>query len=157
MAPMPRSRLGSRKPRATLDRNDDEERSMWPDRRLLDLFGIECPILLAPMAGAMDYELTVAVAEAGGLGSLPCAMLDPDRVRDQMQKIGARTQKRINLGFFCHTPPVPNNVRESRWRERLAPYYRELGVDPAAPIPSSIRMPFDAALCAVVEETQPGV
>jgi nitronate monooxygenase len=130
---------------------------MWPDRRVLDLFGIELPILLAPMAGAMDFELTVAVAEAGGLGSLPCAMLDPDRVRDQMQNIRARTRKRINLGFFCHTPPVPNNARESRWRERLAPYYRELGVDPAAPIPSSMRMPFDAAFCAVVEETQPGV
>ena len=27
---------------------------------------------------------------------------------------------------------MPNNARESRWRERLAPYYGELGVDPAA-------------------------
>jgi nitronate monooxygenase len=130
---------------------------MWPDRRLLDLFGIDLPIVLAPMAGAMDFELTVAVAESGGLGSLPCAMLTPEQVRDQMRKIRARTDKRINLGFFCHRPPELNNARESRWRERLAPYYRELDVDPTAPVPTSMRMPFDADFCAVVEETKPGV
>jgi nitronate monooxygenase len=130
---------------------------MWPDRRLLDLFGIDLPILLAPMAGAMDFELTVAIAQAGGLGSLPCGMLSPDQVRDQMGQVRARTDSRINLGFFCHQQPELNNARESGWRERLAPYYRELGVDPALPVPSSMRRPFDEDFCAVVEETRPGV
>jgi nitronate monooxygenase len=130
---------------------------MWPDRRVLDLFEIEHPILLAPMAGAMDFELAATVAQAGALASLPCAMLNPDQVRDQIAKFRARSRAKINLGFFCHTPPELNNAREMRWRERLAPYYRELGVDPATPVPSSMRMPFDAAFCAVVEETKPGV
>ncbi len=57
---------------------------MWPDRRLLDLFGINHPIVLAPMAGAMDAELAIAVADAGGLGSLPVAMLDEPRMRTQI-------------------------------------------------------------------------
>jgi nitronate monooxygenase len=48
---------------------------MWPNARLTKLFGIEHPIVLAPMAGAMDFELVAAVSAAGGLGSLPCAML----------------------------------------------------------------------------------
>jgi nitronate monooxygenase len=130
---------------------------MWPNRRLLDLLNIELPIVQAPMAGAMDFELVVAVAEAGGLGSLPCAMLSAEQVREQMGQIRARTQRPVNLGFFCHTPPVPNNARAARWRERLDPYYRELAIDPAVPVPSSMRMPFDAALCAVVEDTRPGV
>jgi nitronate monooxygenase len=52
---------------------------------------------------------------------------------------------------------VPNNTREARWRDRLAPYYRELAVDPAAPIPSSNRTAFDAVMCDVVEETKPDV
>jgi nitronate monooxygenase len=52
---------------------------MWPDRRLLDLFKIEHPIVLAPMAGAINFELAAAVAEAGGLASLPFAMLNADR------------------------------------------------------------------------------
>ena len=47
---------------------------MWADRRLLDLLRIEHPIALAPMAGAMDAELAIAVALAGGLGSLPVAV-----------------------------------------------------------------------------------
>ena len=65
--------------------------------------------------------------------------------------------KPINVNFFCHTPPVPNNAREHAWRERLKPYYVELAIDPAAPIPSSNRAPFDAAFCAVVEELKPEV
>ena len=86
---------------------------MWPDRRLLELFGIEVPIVQAPMAGAMDWELAAAAAQAGALGSLPCAMLDADQVREQTGKIRARTTKPINLGFFCHAPPVLNNAARS--------------------------------------------
>src|SRR6266508_252481 len=128
---------------------------MWPDRRLIELLDIELPIVQAPMAGAMDWELAAAAAEAGALGSLPCAMLNADQVREQMQKIRARTDKPINLGFFCHTPPVLNNEREARWRERLEPYYRELGIDPAAPGPSSKPAGLDAAFCGVGEEVKP--
>jgi nitronate monooxygenase len=130
---------------------------MWPDRRFLDLVGIELPIIGAPMAGAMDAELVVAVSEAGGLGSLPSAMLGPQQLRDQVEKIRARTPKPINLNFFCHTPPTPNNAREAGWRDRLKPYYEELGLDPAAPVPASNRAPFDAALCDVVMEVRPKV
>jgi nitronate monooxygenase len=44
-----------------------------------------------------------------------------------------------------------------RWRERLAPYYRELAIDPAAPVPSSNRAAFDASFCELVEELRPQV
>src|SRR5262245_10760720 len=130
---------------------------MWPDTRLLELFDIELPIVQAPVAGAMDWELAAAAAEAGALGSLPCAMLNADQIPDQMAKIRARTNKPINLNFFCHTPPVLNNAREASGRERPAPYSRELGIDPAAPVPSSNRTAFDARMCDVVEETEPEV
>jgi nitronate monooxygenase len=130
---------------------------MWPDLRLLELFGIEVPIVQAPMAGAMDWELAAAAAQAGALGSLPCAMLDADQVREQLGKIRAHTTKPINLGFFCHAQPVLNNQREARWRERLAPYYRELQIDPAAPVPPSNRGAFDGTFCEVVEELKPEV
>ncbi len=130
---------------------------MWPDRRLIDLLKIELPIIQAPIAGAMDYDLTVAAAEAGALGTLPCAMLNADQTRDQMANIRARTNKPVGLAFFCHKPPALNNAREVRWRERLAPYYREFAIDPAAPVPSSNRTAFDDAMCEVVEETRPEV
>jgi nitronate monooxygenase len=130
---------------------------MWPNRRLIEVFKIEVPIVQAPMAGAMDWELAAAAAQAGALGSLPCAMLNADQLREQMSQIRMRTTNPINLNFFCHTPPALNNQREARWRERLAPYYRELEIDPAAPVPSSNRSAFDAAFCAVVEDVKPEV
>ncbi len=128
---------------------------MWPSRRLLDLLRIEHPIIQAPMAGAMDGDLVAAVSEAGGLGCLPCAMLNAEKLREEVGKIRARTTKPIGLNFFCHTAPVPNNAREADWRERLTPYYRELGIDPAAPVPFSNRAPFDETLLATVLETRP--
>ncbi len=130
---------------------------MWPDRRLLDQFRIEHPIVLAPMAGAMDWELAAEVAAAGALGSLPCAMLTPATLRQQFARFRERTAKPIALGFFCHTPPVPNNARESAWRDKLKPYYEELAIDPSQPVPSSNRAPFDDEFCSVVEELKPQV
>jgi nitronate monooxygenase len=128
---------------------------MWPDRRLLDLLKIEHPIVQAPMAGVMDFELVAAVSEAGGLGSLPCPMLGTETAREEAQKIRERTAKPFAMNFFCHTPPALNNAREAAWRERLAPYYKEFAVDPAAPVPSSNRLPFDADFRDVVLETRP--
>lgn len=130
---------------------------MWPDRRLTDLFGIEHPILLAPMAGNVYAELAVAVAEAGGLGALPTATFSPQDQRTQLQLIRQQTAKPINVNFFCHQPPVPDEARETSWRARLKPYYDEFGVDPAAPIPVSNRAPFDEAGCQLVEEFKPEV
>ena len=130
---------------------------MWHDRRLIELFGIEHPLVQAPMAGAMDGALAAEVSAAGGLGSLPCAMLNAEKIREEVEKIHRRTQRPFNLNFFCHTPPTLNNAREAAWRDRLAPYYREYGLDPAAPVPASLRMPFDAALCALLEELRPRV
>jgi nitronate monooxygenase len=130
---------------------------MWPDRRLLDLLKIEHPVVQAPMAGAMDWELAAAVSEAGGLGSLPCAMLKPEQVLEQVEKIRGRTEKPININFFCHKPPRADNAREAAWRDRLAPYYRELGLDPGAGANAPSRAPFNAAMCEVLAELKPRV
>lgn len=129
----------------------------WPDTRIQALFGIELPIIQAPMAGPTQHEMVIAVSEAGGLGSLPCALLSPEQQRRELGLIRAATAKPINLNFFCHRTPAPDAARESAWRERLRPYYMELGLDPDAPIPSSGRNPFDAAACALVEEFRPEV
>jgi nitronate monooxygenase len=44
---------------------------------LEELFGVELPIIQAPMAGVQGSALAIAVSNAGGLGSLPCALLSP--------------------------------------------------------------------------------
>ena len=128
---------------------------MWPDRRILDLFRIEHPILLGPMASAVDDKLAIAVAQGGGLGAIPCAMITAEHLREQLAKYRAAVKAPVNVNFFCHTPPQLNNAREVRWRERLKPYYEELAIDPAAPVPTSNRAPFDDAFCAVIEDLKP--
>jgi len=130
---------------------------MWPDRRLQDLFKTEFPIVLAPMAGAIDADLVIAVAEGGGLGSLPCAMLTVEKAREQINIIRQRVSAPINMNFACHKMIDPDPVREAKWRERLAPYYEELGLDPAAPIDAANRAPFDEAMCELVEELKPDI
>ncbi|MBL8644680.1 MAG: nitronate monooxygenase [Rhodospirillaceae bacterium] len=129
----------------------------WPDRRILDMFGIDLPILQAPMAGASTPEMCIAVSEAGGLGSLPCAMMNTGQVRTALMAITAATRKPYNVNFFCHTPPVPNAEREEAWKKRLTPYYVEHGLHPIGPTPASTRAPFDDATCALVEEFKPAV
>jgi nitronate monooxygenase len=130
---------------------------MWPDRRITELFKIECPILLAPMAGAIDAEIAIAVAQGGGLPSVPCALMSPEKAREQVKIIRQRVSAPINLNFFCHKAVQADAAREAIWRQRLAPFYRELGLDPTAPINAANRAPFDAAFCDLVEELKPEI
>jgi nitronate monooxygenase len=130
---------------------------MWPDRRIIDLFKSEFPILLAPMAGVMDHELAIAVAQGGGLASLPCAMIPSEKAREQVGILRQRVAAPVNLNFFCHTPVDADPAREAGWKRRLASYYAEHGLDPTAPINAANRAPFDEAMCALVEELKPEV
>jgi nitronate monooxygenase len=130
---------------------------MFTDRRALDLFGIELPIVQAPMAGSSGTELAIAVAEAGGLGSLPCAMLTPDQLKAQWEIVRQRTSRPINVNFFCHRPPVRNADRESHWGERLRPYYQEAGLDLDAVSSGAGRAPFDEGFCRTLEDIRPEV
>lgn len=130
---------------------------MWPDRRFLDLVGIEHPIVQAPMAGSNKSALAIAVSQAGGLGSLPCGMLSLDQARRELQTIQQSVDGPFNANFLCHESPVPDPARDAAWRARLAPYYAELGLDPEAAAGGASRTPFDDARCALVEEIKPRV
>jgi nitronate monooxygenase len=121
------------------------------------LFGIGLPIVQAPMAGVQGSALTIAVSNAGGLGSLPCAMLSADAMRAELAAIARGTTRPYNVNFFCHTPPRSDPSREDAWRSRLRPYYEELGVEilrgPAAPG----RAPFSHETADVLNEFKPPV
>src|ERR1700691_2535190 len=148
---MPRQRCPRRFP------SPASEQTMWPDRRLLDLFKIEFPIVQAPMAGAMDADLVIAAAGGRALGSLPCAMLWPEKRREQTQITRQRPSVPVNVTFSCHKIAPVDPLSEAAWKERLAPYHEELGLDPAAPINATNRAPFDGAMCEVVEELKPEI
>ncbi len=130
---------------------------MWPTNKLTDLIGCELPILQAPMAGANGSQMAIAVCEAGGVGALPCAMLESNEIRSEIAAIRADTDKPLNLNFFCHATPTPDQTREARWLRKLTPYYTELGVNDSEPTTVVKRAPFDDAMCALVEETRPEI
>ena len=124
---------------------------------LQELLGIELPLIQAPMAGVQGSALAIAVSNAGGLGSLPCAMLAPEAQRAELETIRAQTVRPYNVNFFCHRPPEPDAAREAAWRAALATYYAEYGID-AATIPTGPgRRPFDASAAELLAEFKPPV
>ena len=123
---------------------------------ITSLFGIELPIIQAPMAGAQGSALAIAVSNAGGLGSLGCAVLPPEAIRQELAAIAAATRKPYNVNFFCHAH-VTSDPREDAWRRRLAPYYTELGLDPNAVAPGPQRLPFNDEVANLIEEFTPPI
>jgi nitronate monooxygenase len=121
------------------------------------LLGTELPIIQAPMAGVQVSALAIAVSNAGGLGSLPCAMLGPEAVKKEVAAIKAATSKPYNVNFFCHTPPVPSAEREAAWRAALSRYYREYGIDASTIPPGLGRAPFTPEALEMLEQFKPAV
>jgi nitronate monooxygenase len=121
------------------------------------LLGVELPIIQAPMAGVQGSALALAVSGAGGLGSLPCAMLGPDALRSELTAIRSQTARPVNVNFFCHAPPAPGAERESAWRTLLAPYYKDLGLDASAAREGGGRAPFSPDAADVLAEFRPAV
>jgi nitronate monooxygenase len=124
---------------------------------LQELCGIRLPVIQAPMAGSQGSALAIAVSNAGGLGSLPCAILAPEGMRAELQAIRAATDRPFNVNFFCHTPLTADAKREAAWRELLAPYFREYGVDPTEGSAGVARAPFSAEAADVLEQFRPKV
>ena len=121
------------------------------------LLNIDLPIIQAPMAGVQASALAVAVSNAGGLGSLPAAMLTLDSLRSELQAISAQTTRPYNINFFCHTPPVPDAQRDTTWHAALSPYYDAFGLDMGAIAAGPGRAPFSAEVADVVEPFRPPV
>jgi nitronate monooxygenase len=118
----------------------------------------ELPILQAPMAGVQGHALAVAVCNAGGLGALPCAMLTPETMAQELRLIREQAPSRpFNVNFFCHTPPSPDARREAAWREALAPYYTEFGLDVSNVPAGAGRAPFTAQSADALEPFKPAV
>ena len=115
------------------------------------------PLLQAPMAGAQGSALALAVCAAGGVGSLPAAMLSPETLKAELQVMREQARGPWNVNFFCHTPPEPDDAAEARWREALRPFFNEADIDPAAVPAGAGRVPFSHAVADVVEPFAPPV
>ena len=124
---------------------------------LQQLFGVELPIVQAPMAGVQGHVLAAAVSNAGALGSLPCAMFTMAVMRYELSALRAATTRPFNVNFFCHPPPTPNAQRQAAWRLALEPYYREFGLDPQPPVNAASRAPFSQEAAELLAQFRPAV
>lgn len=129
----------------------------WPDRRVIDLLNIEIPIIQAPMAGSDSIALARSVASTGALGSIACALLSPDGIRESVRQLRKDSARPINLNFFCHPMQTPDAAAIERWKSILSPHYERLGLDIEVVPATQLRMPFDAETCDVVEEVRPEI
>jgi len=105
----------------------------WPDDRIQRPFDIKLPIIQAPLAGSSTTEMAIAVAVAGGLGSLPSAQMTPNKLTEALIKFRVATSAPVNVNFFCHTPAGKDPLVERQWRKRLETYYIQFGIDLEVP------------------------
>jgi NAD(P)H-dependent flavin oxidoreductase YrpB (nitropropane dioxygenase family) len=76
---------------------------------LTELLGIDAPIVLAPMGGAVTPEFAAAVSNAGGIGMLPLSWSSPEEVGETVTEMKALTTAPFGI----------NLIREWDQRERL--------------------------------------
>jgi nitronate monooxygenase len=126
----------------------------------LNSLGISLPIVQAPMAGIQGGALAAAVANAGGLGSIPCAMLTPKGIVKEIEVFKSaivNPNAPLNLNFFCHQTPSPSEQEQQAWKRLLAPYFNDFGIDPNTIREGPGRSPFDDAMLAIVQAYRPAV
>jgi len=115
--------------------------------------GIRLPILLAPMAGACPPSLSIAVANAGGLGGCGALMMRPDQITAWSAEFreGSQGEFQINL-WIPEAPPARDFELERRQREFLA-----MWGPPAPPEAGDAMLPDFEAQCQAVLTVAPRV
>lgn len=119
--------------------------------------GLQAPVVQAPMAGAQDHRLALAVAQGGGLGSLPAAMLSPSDLATSVQAFRSASVAPLNVNFFCHTPPQADAAALNAWHQALHSHYTRWQLDPQAMPIGPGRRPFDAELAQALAPFRPKV
>ena len=113
------------------------------------------PIIQAPMAGVQDFRLAAAISNAGGLGSLPAAMLNTEQLEQALLALSEATDNSYNVNFFSHTQPTVQPEQITRWHEALAPHFAKFNIDPSTLTGGASRQPFNEAAAEVLERFKP--
>ena len=99
---------------------------------LLDILGIELPIIQAPMAGVSTPAMAAAVSNAGALGSIGVGATDAAGARRMIAAVRERSQRPLNVNLFCHQPARADRAIEAGWLEHLRPLFARFGAQPPA-------------------------
>lgn len=102
--------------------------------RLTDRFDLRLPVIQAPLAGGGDTpEMTAAVSNAGGLGSIGAAYLTPEAIEAAGAAVRRATDRPFAINLFApveNPPPPPADDAIAR----TAGFFERLGLPrPVAP------------------------
>ena len=128
-------------------------------------------LIQAPMAGSQNHRLAAAVFQAGGLGSMPAAMLTTEQLQNELSSFqdalawdidsalakGWGQRLPVNVNFFCHSPPQAQLATEKAWREQLTPAYLAHGIDPQSVGSGPGRAPFSEESLKLMGQFKPAV
>ncbi len=92
-------------------------------------FGLGLPILLAPMAGACPASLSIAVANAGGLGACGAHLLSPAEIAAWAAEMRAGSNGTFQVNLWVPDPPPQ---RDAAHEDRLRAFLADWGPEPAA-------------------------
>jgi nitronate monooxygenase len=116
-------------------------------------FELRLPILLAPMAGACPASLSIAVANAGGLGACGVLLMQPDEIKIWARDVRASSNGSFQLNnWIPDPPPARDSVREARVREFLGHWGPTV-----APEAGEAATPDFAAQCEAMLEAGPRI
>lgn len=128
---------------------------MWHSNKLTQQLGITYPIIQAGMAGGVTTpELVAAVSNAGGLGSLGAGYMDPEQMRQTIQKIKQSTNQPFAVNVFIPETPEVSEQEIEQANEWLRPFREELQLEkPEVNTPSGSL--FDEQMEVIIEEQVP--
>lgn len=124
---------------------------------LLDLLGIDLPIIQAPMAGVSSPAMAAAVAEAGALGSIGVGNTDAAGAQRMIEAVRQRSSRSLNVNVFCHQPARPD-AADAAWIQYLQPHFQRFGAQPPAQLREIYRsFLVDDEMLALLVRTRPRV
>jgi nitronate monooxygenase len=120
------------------------------------------------MAGSQNHQLAAAVFKAGGMGSIPAAMLTTEQLKNELiafqNNIATEARSKnwgdslpVNVNFFCHTPPTAQAEKELAWRSKLTSAYLAHGIDPQSLGSGPGRAPFSEESLTLLGQIKPAV
>jgi nitronate monooxygenase len=116
-------------------------------------YDLRLPILLAPMAGACAPSLSIAVANAGGLGACGALLMPPPAIRAWADDVRAQSQGGFQLNLWIPDPPPP---RDAAAELAVRDFLGRWGVPVAAEAGDASPPDFDAQ-CDTMIEIRPRV
>jgi nitronate monooxygenase len=125
---------------------------------LLEILGIDLPIIQAPMAGISSPELAAEVSNAGALGSIGVGATDADGACKMIAAVRERSKRSLNVNVFCHAPARSDKTLEAAWIEYLRPHFEQFGAKPPAALTEIYRsFVEDDAMLAMLLTHKPQV